>query len=98
MVRGAHILSVAILAVTIAAAGATGCSADPAVRAFPDRPIAWQEHDSENVVRAPRRTDLADLNAALLMRDDVAGEVDRAFAVEGPRPARDVNAADEVPC
>ena len=88
-----------IAAVAIGAAlGCGGCAADPAVRTFPDRAVAWQEHDSEDVRRPPRATDLSELNTALIMRDDVAGEVDRAFAVEGPRPARDVNAADEVPC
>ena len=32
------------------------------------------------------------------MRDSLAGEVDRTLALEGARPARDVNAADDVPC
>jgi hypothetical protein len=89
-------VSFAVGAAVIAAAA--GCAADPAVRAFPERAIAWQEHDSEDVPQPPRPTDLADLNATLLVRDDVAGAADRAFALEGPRPARDVNAADEVPC
>jgi len=68
------------------------------MRPFPERPVAWQEHDSENLPRAPRATDLGELDSTLIARDDLAGEVDRALAVEGPRPARDVNAADEVPC
>jgi hypothetical protein len=88
----------AAVAVVVAVAGAGGCGGDPAVRAFPDRAIAWQEHDSEDVPRPPRATDLSELDATLIMRDDVAGEVDRAFALEEPRAARDVNAADEVPC
>jgi len=88
---------VAIFAALVGA-GAGGCAADPAVRTFPDRAIAWHEHDREDVRRPPRATDLADLDTTLVLRDDVAGEVDRAFALEGPRPARDVNAADEVPC
>ena len=88
-------------AITLLALGALaviGCAADPAVRAFPDRAIAWQEHDSEDVPRPPKQTDLGELDSMLIMRDDVAGEVDRAFALEGEHPARDVNAADEVPC
>ena len=75
-----------------------GCAADAGLRTFPDRAIAWHEHDSEDVSRPPRATDLADLNATLVVRDDVAGDADRTLALEGPRPARDVNAADEVPC
>jgi len=92
---GAKLLAVALGAAVL---GGGGCAADPAVRAFPDRAVAWQEHDSENLPKPPRATDLSDLDATLIMRDDVAGEVDRALAVEGPRPARDVNAVDEVPC
>jgi hypothetical protein len=46
----------------------------------------------------PQRTDVDQLDSTLMVRDDLMGEVDRALAVEGPRPARDVNAADEVPC
>jgi hypothetical protein len=83
----------------IAGALAIGaCAAHPAVRTFPDRAIAWHEHDAEDVAKPPRATDLAELDWALLLRDDIAGEVDRALALEGRRPARDVNAADEVPC
>ena len=52
----------------------------------------------EDLPRPPRPTDLGELEATLITRDDVAGEVDRALALEGARPARDVNAADEVPC
>jgi hypothetical protein len=99
MARSASFRSMGCIAVAVlAAAGVAGCGADPAVRAFPYRSIAWQEHDSEDVPRPPRATDLADLDATLLIRDDIAGEVDRAFALEGLRPARDVNASDEVPC
>ncbi|HWJ55114.1 MAG TPA: hypothetical protein VNR90_02835, partial [Vicinamibacterales bacterium] len=86
------------IAVALAVAGAIGCSADPAVRAFADRSVAWQEHDSENLPKAPRPSPIGEMDSTLIARDDLAGEVDRAFAVEGARPARDVNAADEVPC
>ena len=97
---GAHVRSIRCVAIVAAAlgAGGAGCAADPSVRAFPDRPIAWHEHDAENVPRAPKATDLGQLDSTLIVRDDMIGEVDRAFAVEGARPARDVNAADEVPC
>jgi hypothetical protein len=88
----------AVGAFAAAIALAAGCAGDPVVRAFSERATAWQEHDSEDVPRVPRATDLADLDAMLLVRDDIAGDADRTFAVEGPRPARDVNAADEVPC
>ena len=37
-------------------------------------------------------------NVTLIMRDGLANEVDRILALEGRRPARDVNALDEVPC
>ncbi|HEY7373796.1 MAG TPA: hypothetical protein VIF57_16670, partial [Polyangia bacterium] len=92
--RGA--LAVALLAGGVMGGG--GCGADPAVRSFPDRPVAWQEHDSEDLPKAPRPTDLGDLDSTLTARDDLAGEADRLLSVEGARPARDVNAADEVPC
>jgi hypothetical protein len=75
-----------------------GCASVATVRAFPDRPVAWHEHDAENVARAPKPTELGQLDSTLIVRDDMVGEVDRAFALEGTRPARDVNAADEVPC
>jgi hypothetical protein len=87
----------AAMGAALAAAWA-GCATHPAVRPFPQRPVAWQEHDSEDLPHAPRATDLGELDSTLIARDDLAGEVDRALAIEGPRPARDVNAADEVPC
>jgi hypothetical protein len=87
--------SVRMLAVG-AACAAAGCAAP--LRAFPDRPVAWQEHDSMNVAPAPHPSDLAELDSMLLARDDLAGAVDRTLAVDGAHPAGDVNAADEVPC
>jgi hypothetical protein len=95
MSRWARIARTLVLA---AAGAAAGCAADPTVRTFADRAVAWQEHDSENVSRAPHRTDLGELDSMLIARDDLAGEVDRTLALEGARPARDVNAVDEVPC
>ena len=85
---------IAIVAVLCSA----GCATDPAPRTFPDRAVAWHEHDSEDVPRPPRASNLGDLDSMLIARDDLAGEVDRALALEGARPARDVNAVDEVPC
>jgi len=35
---------------------------------------------------------------ALLLSDSFTREIDRRLALERPRPAADVNAADEVPC
>jgi hypothetical protein len=67
-------------------------------RQFPDRAVAWEEHDDEDVARPPARTRLQDMPATLLIRDSLAGEVDRVLALEPGRPARDVNALDEVPC
>jgi len=88
-----------LLAASLGAlAAGTSCASDLAARTFSDRPVAWQEHDDEDVARPPRASDLGDLDSTLLVRDDVAGEIDRVLAFEGPRAARDVNAADEVAC
>jgi hypothetical protein len=65
---------------------------------FPDRPPAWSEHDDGDVPRAPEPTHLEDLDTTLLLRDSLAGEVDRVLSRDGGRPAEDVNAVDEVPC
>ena len=80
------------LAVALGIAG-TGCAATLALRSFPDRPVAWHEHDTAEVAKPPRPSGLAELDSALLMRDSLAGEVDRTLALEGARPAGDVNAA-----
>ena len=70
----------------------------PARRWFPDRPVAWNEHDDVDVPRAPAASHLQDLDQSLLIRDSIANEIDRALALERGRPADDVNALDEVPC
>jgi len=76
-----------------------GCAhSPPAVRAFPDRPVAWHEHDDADVARPPVATELEELDITMLLRDSVAGEVDYYLTLEGTRPARDINALDEVPC
>jgi hypothetical protein len=69
-----------------------------ASRWFPDRPVAWEEHDDANVPRQPDANSLQIYDTTLIIRDGIANEVDRYLAVEGRRPARDVNALDEVPC
>ena len=65
---------------------------------FADRPVAWNEHDDQPVTQTPERTSLQDWDLTLLVRDNLANEVDRVLAHEGGRPAEDVNALDEVPC
>jgi hypothetical protein len=83
----------------VAAGQALPAAADsPARRWFPDRPVAWDENDAEHVDRAPEPTHLQELDLALLIRDSLAGEADRALALDAGRPAEDVNALDEVPC
>jgi hypothetical protein len=67
-------------------------------RWFTDRPIAWNEHDDANLARAPAPSHLQDLAATLILRDGLAGEVERTLSLEGATPALDVNALDEVPC
>ena len=74
-----------VFAVALALGGA-GCAADPALRGFPDRPVAWHEHDAENVPRAPRPSDLGELDSALITRDDLAGEVDGRSRSRGRGP------------
>jgi hypothetical protein len=91
---------VAILLTLVGAA-----SSLPAVRAAPtpprrfaDRPVAWREHDDVRNAPAPVRNDIEDLQLTLAIRDSLPNEIDRILALEGSRPALDVNAADEVPC
>jgi hypothetical protein len=67
-------------------------------RWFPDRPVAWQEHDDTDVRAVPASNSLQEWPATLLIRDSIAGEADRLLGAEGKRPALDVNALDEVPC
>jgi hypothetical protein len=79
----------------VLALGCAGAVEPP--RAFSDRPVAWREHDDGHVAR-PAATDLADLDVTIVLRDSLAGEADYHLTREGQRPARDVNARDEVPC
>lgn len=60
--------------------------------------MAWEEHDDEHVANPPAARGLEDQDLALVVRDFGTREVDRALSLEGPLPALDVNALDEVPC
>jgi hypothetical protein len=87
----------AILLFSLSASAEAVAAPEPA-RWFPDRPVAWQEHDDQDVARPPAPTRLQEWDKTLLVRDSVANEIDRALSLEGPRAAQDVNALDEVPC
>jgi len=94
-----HAASATAASAVLCASLASGCAGSvPAARVFPDRPVAWQEHDDGDVARPPADTDLVDQDVTLVLRDSLAGEVDYHLTREGRRPARDVNALDEVPC
>lgn len=84
-------------AVVIAAAGLASAR-EGALRWFPDRPVAWTEHDQENVPVRPLSNHLQDEPLTVTIRDSAANEADRLLSAEGARPAADVNAMDEVPC
>jgi hypothetical protein len=76
-----------------------GAAADGrAPRWFADRPVAWLEHDDSDVAAPPRPTELQEWDGTLLLRDSLAGEIERVLSLEEQRPALDVNAIDEVPC
>jgi hypothetical protein len=78
---------------------AAACAAQaPAPRLFADRPVAWHEHDDQNLDRAPAPYPLEDENVGLFVRDFITRENDRHLALARPRPAADVNALDEVAC
>ncbi|MBI4511886.1 MAG: hypothetical protein HY698_19790 [Deltaproteobacteria bacterium] len=88
-------LRVALLASI--AAHALSCS-PRGIRKFPDRPVAWHEHDNLNVLKAPPATPWGDLLFTMGLRDFTSRELDRILSLQGRRPAEDVNALDEVPC
>src|SRR5688572_11316605 len=67
------------------------------LRKFPDRPIAWHEHDDQHVAKRPARTKWWDNITATEMQA-LAREADRHLSLPRPVPAEDVNALDEVPC
>lgn len=82
----------------VAAAGGAALAREPALRWFADRPVAWSEHDRENVPARPESNHLQDEPITVTIRDSAANEADRLLSAEGARPAADVNAMDEVPC
>jgi hypothetical protein len=89
--------SIAIVLCLAAALSATTASAEDA-RWFPDRPVAWFEHDDGSLTATPKPGTVQELDATLIVRDGLAGEADRVLSLEGATPALDVNAMDEVPC
>ena len=95
--RGAPLVHFTLCSLILGAAAARTARAEDG-RWFADRPVAWSEHDDASISTKPQPTDLEDLDVALVIRDGLAGEVERALSLEGSSPARDVNAADEVPC
>jgi hypothetical protein len=90
-------LYAAAVVLPLALAGESRAEEKP-VRTFPDRPVAWQEHDDADVRGAPETNHLQDLAVALALRDGLSGEIDRIMSLDSRPPAQDVNAADEVPC
>ena len=46
-------------------------------RWFADRPVAWHEHDDDDVAQPPAPSHLQDLDRSLLLRDSIANEIDR---------------------
>jgi hypothetical protein len=86
-------------ALALSLAARAGAEAPPVgLRWFPDRPVAWQEHDDGDVPKRPEGNALQDMEMTLTIRDGMVSEVDRILSLEGATPALDVNAADEVPC
>src|SRR6516162_4064157 len=69
---------------------AAGLAAAGTGRWFPDRPVAWDEHDRRDLPAPPEANHLQDLETTLTIRDGVANEIDRVLALEGRRPALDV--------
>jgi hypothetical protein len=57
-----------------------------------------QEHDDEDLPRAPAASTLADEKVGLFIRDFFTREAERRLSLEPAVPAGDVNALDEVPC
>src|SRR5262245_34971069 len=91
--------SLRLLGLLAPALGLVGCaSGNERIRTFPDRPVAWLEHDDTDLPQAPKRRRLEDEDWGLLIRDTFTRQADRALSFELPRSADDVNALDEVPC
>jgi hypothetical protein len=73
------------------------CAA-PAVRRFPDRPVAWQEHDDTPLAKTPSRSHPSADRVASALEELVLSPIDRTLRLERKHSAEDVNAMDEVPC
>lgn len=82
----------------VATAGAACASGQDRLRAFADRPIAWHEHDDDDLPAAPVPFPLDEEKYAHFLRNLFTRESHRILSFEPPRPAEDVNALDEVPC
>lgn len=91
---GVSLLRIATVTVAVAVVGCAGDS----LRRFPDRPVAWYEHDDAPLAGDPREARWTEARDAHSFRDGVVLEVDRMMRLESKRPAEDVNALDEVPC
>lgn len=76
---------------------ATSCAGQP-MRKFPDRPVAWYEHDDASLRHEPRENRWSEARGAHMVQDNLVREVDRTLSLEQRRTAEDVNAMDEVPC
>jgi hypothetical protein len=68
------------------------------LRKFPDRPVAWEEHDDTDVARKPRGSDWNELPLTTFARSEVYGIIDGRLKITVAMPAADVNSLDEVPC
>jgi hypothetical protein len=87
-----------VLAAIVSVTAGAALGREPAASWFPDRPVAWSEHDDENVPKMPETNNLQEERITVTLRDSLANEADRILAAEGDVPAQDVNALDEVPC
>jgi hypothetical protein len=75
----------------------SSCSSGTAgTRRFPDRPVAWTEHDDEDIPHAPKSR--PDLDVTVEIRNGATRQINRWLALEPKIPAQDVNALDEVAC
>jgi hypothetical protein len=96
--RSSTVRVAALVGLAVLLPASSRADRDRPPRWFADRPVAWDEHDDGDVPRAPAPNELQEWRMTLLLRDSLAAEADRILALEGVRPAQDVNAADEVPC
>ena len=73
------------------------CATRPALRKFPDRPVAWREFDDGSLSKVPEQVNWHEFRQVHSWLE-TARSADRALAMKVPVPAEDVNALDEVPC